>query len=151
MASPAAPELHVVSSNSADLGEAIAAAEALSFKTFLIDMQHVSRKEALFTLVAEELRFPKYFGRNWDALLDHLSDLSWWAAPGYLLVIENSHDLYAASGKDLLTFLEVVRDAAERLRIDQVSLQTIVADAVPKFELETAVGVNAVCDHRPTI
>ncbi len=27
--------------------------------------------------IAEELKFPDYYGKNWDAFLDCMSDLSW--------------------------------------------------------------------------
>jgi hypothetical protein len=34
-----------------------------------------AEREALFTALAEALALPGYFGRNWDALADCLSDL----------------------------------------------------------------------------
>ncbi|MGE5195856.1 MAG: barstar family protein [Anaerolineae bacterium] len=35
------------------------------------------KKEELFTLFSNELKFPSYFGNNWDALYDLLLDLNW--------------------------------------------------------------------------
>ena len=37
----------------------------------------VSNRNQLFDTYARELSFPDYFGRNWDAFVDCLSDLSW--------------------------------------------------------------------------
>jgi RNAse (barnase) inhibitor barstar len=37
----------------------------------------LSTRESLFDALAGALKFPNYFGRNWDALSDCLRDLSW--------------------------------------------------------------------------
>src|SRR2546426_12769959 len=39
--------------------------------------KHVNSKDELLSFLAINLRFPDYFGRNWDALDECLSDLSW--------------------------------------------------------------------------
>ena len=39
--------------------------------------RHISDKHDLLEVLASELRFPKYFGFNWDALEECLADLSW--------------------------------------------------------------------------
>jgi hypothetical protein len=40
--------------------------------------------------IAKALAFPEWFGRNWDALEDCLTDLSWSPAAGYVLIFENA-------------------------------------------------------------
>ena len=53
-----------------------------------INMAGAGDKEAVIGRVAGALAFPAWFGGNWDALEDCLSDLSWMAAGGYVLLIE---------------------------------------------------------------
>jgi hypothetical protein len=58
-----------------------------------IDVAGAKDKEALLSSVAKALYFPKWFGGNWDALEDCLTDLSWMTAGGYVLLIEGAGDL----------------------------------------------------------
>jgi RNAse (barnase) inhibitor barstar len=37
----------------------------------------IRSKEKLFAIFSQKLHFPRYFGRNWDALEECLRDLSW--------------------------------------------------------------------------
>ena len=46
---------------------------------------NISDKQRLLEVIATELRFPKYFGFNWDALDECLADLSWLEKPGVYL------------------------------------------------------------------
>ena len=43
-------------------------------------------KQALLTAVASALRFPSYFGYNWDAFEECLNDLSWLKERGVVLI-----------------------------------------------------------------
>jgi RNAse (barnase) inhibitor barstar len=51
-----------------------------------IDLKKVGGKETFLKKTARALRFPEYFGMNWDALSDCLTDMSWKPAPGYVLL-----------------------------------------------------------------
>ena len=63
-----------------------------------------ARKEALLRNIATALQFPSWFGHNWDALEDCLSDLP---AEGYVLLIEG-----AEAGDDLGVLIDVLRSSA---------------------------------------
>ena len=60
--------------------------------------------------IAKALRFPDWFGGNWDALEDCLSDLSWRPGDGHVLVFRNWQ---ALSSDDLGVLIDVLRSAAE--------------------------------------
>ena len=47
-------------------------------------------KEKLLREIAAALRFPDWFGQNWDALEDCLTDLSWLDADACVLVFEQA-------------------------------------------------------------
>lgn len=65
-------------------------------------------KEALLTQIAAELDFPDWFGQNWDALEDCLTDLSWRNAAGHVLVFEEPQP-----GDDLGVLIDVLQSVAE--------------------------------------
>ncbi|MFI0791493.1 barstar family protein [Micromonospora rubida] len=46
--------------------------------------------DGVFEQFSDALRFPSYFGWNWPALSDCLSDLHWLSARRYLIMIENA-------------------------------------------------------------
>src|SRR6516225_3387906 len=50
---------------------------------------------ALFDEMAAALQFPSYFGENWNALDECLSDLEWLAGDACLLVFERAPELLA--------------------------------------------------------
>ena len=65
-------------------------------------------KAALLHNMASALGFPDWFGHNWDALEDCLTDLSWRDAPGYVLLIESPRP-----GDDLGVLVDILRSSAQ--------------------------------------
>lgn len=80
----------------------------------VIDRAQVFDKTTLLHALYQACQFPAYFGFNWDALLDCLSDFGWHAAKGYALIVRNAEAIKTRNPDDWATFLEVVRDAAQR-------------------------------------
>ncbi len=70
----------------------------------------VSTKEALLGALSEILNMPGYFGFNWDALSDCLSDFHWIKQKKIVLIHENIPNL---SASDLNIYLEVLIDAID--------------------------------------
>jgi RNAse (barnase) inhibitor barstar len=84
--------------------------EAPRARTIGVPDTRTSRDE-LFSLLAGRIDFPSYFGRNWDALLDMLSDLTW-LTDDEVRIVHSAVPI--ALGKDWDTYLAVVTDAVAR-------------------------------------
>ncbi len=76
----------------------------------------IETKAHLLDALARELRFPDYFGHNWDALDECLRDLGWLPAGDVLLAHEDVplHADPAARSIYLATLREAVEVWAER-------------------------------------
>lgn len=75
-----------------------------------VDLNGATDKAALLARLAAALQFPAWFGGNWDALEDCLSDLSWSPAQGHVLLIEGAGAL-PADERGILA--DVLASAAE--------------------------------------
>jgi hypothetical protein len=58
-----------------------------------ISLSGISEKQALLAQIARALEFPEWFGGNWDALEDCLTDLSWLQGAGHVLLFEDAAQL----------------------------------------------------------
>ena len=57
--------------------------------------------------------FPDYFGHNWDALEECLTDLEWLPGKGYVLLATGAEQILTADEEEFATFLEVLSDVGE--------------------------------------
>lgn len=62
-----------------------------------IDGATIRVKQELFSAMAKALRFPDWFGANWDALNDCLRDLEWLPGEGCVLIVRNATELWRAA------------------------------------------------------
>jgi len=74
-----------------------------------IGLAGAAGKAALLARVASAMEFPHWFGGNWDALEDCLSDLSWSKAGGHVLLIEGAAGM-AADERGI--FVDILASAA---------------------------------------
>jgi len=59
----------------------------------IVDAATVTSKGNLLGQLAGVFTFPEYFGNNWDAALDCLSDFSWLPAPAYVCIVVHAQML----------------------------------------------------------
>ena len=73
-----------------------------------LDLVLVDAGTDVFDAMARALDFPDWFGRNWDALEDSLSDLSWRKGEGHVLLLRSY-----PTGDELGVLTDVLRAVAE--------------------------------------
>lgn len=78
-----------------------------------LDGKAARDKRALMAALAREMNFPGYFGANWDALRDCLTDLDeFLPAPGWKLVVTDSAEVLGGDAGERAAFLETLDSAA---------------------------------------
>jgi RNAse (barnase) inhibitor barstar len=95
-------------------------ATTLKFAVVPVDLRGCGDAEAAMCEIADALRFPEWFGENLDALADCLSDLSWFPAEGYVLLLEHTGDWRAQASESFDTVLDILNQTAERWAKDRV-------------------------------
>ena len=67
--------------------------------------------DALFNEVGAALQFPDYFGENWDALDECITDLEWMPAEWYLIHVDQVECVLPDDPADFRIFLRILLDA----------------------------------------
>jgi RNAse (barnase) inhibitor barstar len=86
---------------------------ALDFAAVSIDLGGCTDKQEALERFQVALKFPDWFGGNWDALADCLADMSWWPAAGYLLLLEHAEGWREADPEEFDTALAIIDEAAQ--------------------------------------
>ena len=71
----------------------------------------VSSREAFFASIARAIPFPNYFGHNWDAVYDCLTDPSVMPANGAVLVLDGCDEMAGREPEQWAIALKVLREA----------------------------------------
>jgi hypothetical protein len=82
----------------------------------------------LLRQVGQSLHFPEWYGENWDALADCLTDLSWSHAEGFVLLLRESSALHMAQPVLWQTLIELLRDVSHFWRENQVAFWVLADD-----------------------
>lgn len=90
------------------------AVQRLEFVLATIDLNGVSDKDSALSRIAATLRFPNWFGHNWDALSDSLNDLSWLPSQGYVLLLDHAAAWQQTDPAGFDTLLDVVNEVSAR-------------------------------------
>jgi RNAse (barnase) inhibitor barstar len=81
------------------------------FAVAVLDGHEAGTRAGFFRQMARALRFPDYFGHNWDAVYDCLTDLNWLPAAGYVLVLDGFERLATDEPDQWEIGLKVLREA----------------------------------------
>lgn len=86
----------------------------VEFNRFFIDGDNIKDKNSFLKEFSEKLGFPEYFGFNWDAFSDCITDLSWMSVEnGFSIVYKNPHAFRSASPEDWQIANDILLDAID--------------------------------------
>ena len=80
---------------------------------FLLDGAKITNKEQFLKEAAVQLQFPDYFGANWDAFEDCLTDMSWHEAGGYVIMFDGAAAFAERSPEQFNMAVQIFRSCAE--------------------------------------
>ncbi len=118
---------------------AFRAAAEIGFKVCHIDISSARDAPALLKLLGQAMHFPAWYGANWDALADCLSDLSWCDAAGYVLLLHGSEAIRASDPPAFDMFLDILREVTVIWREGAVAFWVLIdepCDDVPRLAMQ---------------
>lgn len=82
--------------------------ESSDFYNTWVDGSKCKTKKQLFKQFSKQFQFPSYFGKNWDAFNDCMTDLDWLDATAYTLYIAHLDELLPTNDNDFTIFIELL-------------------------------------------
>ena len=78
---------------------------------FHIVGRNIANKEAFLIAAAGAICLPPYFGHNWDAFEECITDMAWLPAPGYVLLYDQMVRFASAQPDEWATARAILEDA----------------------------------------
>lgn len=103
------------------------------YKIFSLDGTELKSKAELFRRLSQAMKFPDYFGSNWDALEECLNDLEWLPAKGYIIQLKNADTFMKSCPSDFEVFTQIVESASSSWKIKKVDFILIVETNNPNI------------------
>lgn len=82
-------------------------------KVYVLDSDRIVDSPSLFQEFATVFQFPEYFGHNWDALKDCLTELDGHEVDRYIITIDKLDRFIANDSSQWTSFLEVCKSVVE--------------------------------------
>ena len=95
----------------APVAEVAKLAKSKGMAFFHIEGKHIQKKEQFLNHVSMAMHFPDYFGHNWDAFEECITDLDWVDADGYVIYFDHTDGFAAQHESQLETVVELFADA----------------------------------------
>ncbi len=90
-----------------------------------IDATTIKADDDLLDAIATALRFPDYFGGNWDAFDECLRDMSWAPAAGYVLTVKGAEELWRRDPRLPARLIRSWLECARAWAVKDVALQLV--------------------------
>lgn len=98
------------------IDDLLAGAGAAGCAVLRVDLSAACDKDGMLDLIGQALRFPDWFGHNWDALADCLADMGWLPAEGYVIILDHCDGIHGRAEGDFVALMQIFQDAADEWR-----------------------------------
>ncbi len=95
-------------------------AENAGWQIYFLNGKTIRDKKTFLEHIARAMKFPAYFGQNWDALQDCLTDLQGIQVKGYILLFEHPERFFKTSPADWHVAMDVLNSAVEFWKQQQI-------------------------------
>lgn len=119
-----APNIHQISVNMTET-ELAELATSHNCQLFYIDGRNINNKADFLVKIADVMNFPDYFGKNWDALQDCITDLDWSADFQYLIVYDHWQNFANNHPKDWQILNDIFLEAIAHWQAQKISLNVL--------------------------
>ena len=130
----------------APLARVARAAASTGRDLYTLDGVSSAAKAAFLRACATALAFPAYFGRNWDALQDCLTDLAWTPPRGRVILIAHAAAWLAQAPADRQTALDILAFAVAYWRPTPTPLWVLLHGAGRGFPAIPLLGAGPEAD-----
>jgi RNAse (barnase) inhibitor barstar len=107
------------------------ATKACGLDYLKVDLKGVTGKEGFLKRAAKELDFPPYFGMNWDAFSDCLTDMAWRPAAGYVILIKSHQSFMANDLEDAQLAGRIFDSSVQHWKQKKVPFYIILREKMP--------------------
>jgi hypothetical protein len=97
--------------NSALIGNINTELNPQGIQIFYLDGRDVCDKQSFLSKIATVMKFPDYFGYNWDAFDECITDLDWFSAERYVLIYDQPEVFSKAAPKEWETAYSLLQAA----------------------------------------
>jgi hypothetical protein len=97
--------------DSAVIGKMTSGLKQQGIQIFYLDGREVCDKQSFLSKISTVMKFPDYFGHNWDALDECITDLDWCPAERYVLIYDQSEIFSKAAPTEWETAYNILRSA----------------------------------------
>lgn len=108
------------------LDDLLSGAQAAGCLVLRVDLGTARDREQMLDAIGKALRFPEWYGHNWDALADCLLDLGWLPAAGYVVILDRCDGIHGRAESEFVKLMQVFQEAAETWREDGVPFWCLV-------------------------
>jgi RNAse (barnase) inhibitor barstar len=95
-------------------------------KVFYLDGKKINSKQTFLKQAAEAMEFPPYFGANWDAFDECITDLTWCPAQRYVILYDHADIFAQAEPTQYQIALDILNSAKEYWEANNIPLKFLV-------------------------